>query len=275
MTRYKISVDLGGSNIRAALFDGRKMLRFVKKPTLADEGKESVLRQLVSAIEEIKSNNKIEGIGIGSPGPLKNGVIKNPPNLPLRNFNLQKFLEKKFITRVVVERDANCAVLAELKFGVKKKNFILLTFGTGIGGGIAVNGELYKGVNGYGGEMGHMIIDDEKDFEYWASGKALKRYSQEKLNKQFYLKDIIEMEGKAMEIVKKEVKYIGIGIASLVNVFDPEVVVLAGGFREAGEKFLKLIRKEVYQRAILPKKTRIIWSKLKEPGLLGASLLVK
>ena len=92
-------------------------------------------------------------MGTGEPGPLENGIIKNPPNLPLRNFNLKKELEKRFHKKVVIENDVHCVALAEAKLGCKKKNFVVLAFGTGIGGGIIIEGKLYTG-QGYAGELG-------------------------------------------------------------------------------------------------------------------------
>ena len=121
-----IAVDFGGTSIRAGLMQGKKIVKLVNNETLADKGSKVVLKQLVDTIKEAKGSEKIRGIGVGSPGPLINGVIKNPPNLPLKNFNLKNFLKKKFKVRVEIENDASCAALAELYYGVKKKNFIVI-----------------------------------------------------------------------------------------------------------------------------------------------------
>ena len=201
---------------------------------------------------------------MGSPGPLKNGIILNPPNLPLRNFNLKKFLQNKFKVRVEIENDAKCVAIAEAVLGCKKKNFIILTLGTGIWGGIIINGELYKGM-GNAGEFGAIIIDDKKTFEKW----------WQQYRKDYILKDLVKSKDKnSIQILENLTSYLGQGIGSLTNIFDPEVVVLMGGAREAGDKLLSLIKKEIYKYEEFTKKTPIVWSKIEHPGLLGASLLV-
>lgn len=275
MGEYNIAVDFGGTNIRAALVKNLKIIKIVKKETHTSKGKNFVISQLIKAIKEAKNNRNINGIGIGSPGPLKNGIIKNPPNLPLKNVNLRKIIQKKFKVKTVIENDAKCAALAEAKLGTKKKNFILLTIGTGIGGGIIINHKLYKGT-GYAGELGHMIIQDHKDLEDLASGKAIKKITKKYLHHQIKAKDLIKIKSKkAKFILSNEIKYLGIGIANLINVFDPDIVILTGGVREIGNSFLKKVRKEVQKYTIIPRKVNIEWSKIKEPGILGAALLLK
>jgi len=275
MAEYNIAVDFGGTNIRAALMQGLKIIRIIKKETHSSKGKNFVISQLIKTIEEAKNNKKINGIGIGSPGPLKNGIIKNPPNLPLKNVNLKKIIQKKFKVRTIIENDAKCAALAEAKLGTKKKNFILLTIGTGIGGGIIINHKLYKGT-GYAGELGHMIIQDHKDLEDLASGKAIKNTSKKYFHHQIKAKDLVKLKSKrARFILKNEIKYLSIGIANLINIFDPDVVILTGGIKEIGNPFLKKIRKEVQKHTIIPRKVNIQWSKIKEPGILGAALLLR
>jgi len=270
-----IAVDFGGTSIRAALMKDKRILRLAKKDTLADKGSRIVLKQLISAIKEVKGDEKIKGIGVGSPGPLLDGVIKNPPNIPLKNFNLKKFLKNKFKVRVEVENDANCAALAELYYGVKKKNFIVLTLGTGIGGGVVINGELYKG-QGYASELGHMVIEDGKDLEYWASGSTITCNAKKSFGKKLLAGELRKMNNrKAEKILQDAAKNLAVGIGSLVNIFDPEVVVLVGGLRNAGIKYLQCIRRESRKYCMLPKKINIQWSKLKNSGVLGAGLLLK
>ena len=275
MAGYNIAVDFGGTNIRAALVKDLKIIKIVKKETRASKGKNFVISQLIKTIEEAKNKKKINGIGIGSPGPLKNGIIKNPPNLPLKNVNLKKIIQKRFKVRTIIENDAKCAALAEAKLGTKKKNFILLTIGTGIGGGIVINHKLYKGT-GYAGELGHMMIQDHKDLEDLASGKAIRKVTKKYLHHEIKAKDLIKIKSKkARFILQNEIKYLSIGIANLINVFDPDVVILTGGVREIGNSFLKKVRKEVQKYTIIPRKVDIRWSKIKEPGILGAALLLR
>jgi glucokinase len=252
-----IAVDLGGTNLRVALVKDNKILKYLKKKT--PKTKNDLLKEMVESISSLITED-IKSIGVGSPGPLKDGIIQNPPNLPFRNFNLKKYLENKFKKIVVIENDAKCVALAESKLGCKKKNFIILTLGTGIGGGIIINSELYKG-NGNAGELGHIILDNGKDFETCWKEKGKQ------------IKELFEKNNK--KILEKVSKYLGQGIASLINVFDPEIVIIAGGVRENGNRFLNMIKKEVKKYQIIPRNVEIKFSRLEHPGILGASLLVR
>jgi glucokinase len=264
-----IAIDFGGTNLRVGLVKGKRILKYLKKPT--PKTKDKLLDLMISMISQVMSKD-VKGIGVGSPGPLKDGVIKNPPNIPLKNFDLQGFLRKKFKIRVVVGNDADIVALAEAKYGVKKKNFVILTLGTGVGGGIIINGELFHG-EGYAGELGNIIVHDGRTMEQmW---QDCRRRSRKSFGKVMLVKDLLKSRDKrAKSILNDTARYLGQGIASLVNVFDPEIVVLKGGVRETGNKFLRMIRKEADKYSMLPKKINVQWSKLAHPGILGASLLV-
>jgi glucokinase len=156
-----IAIDLGGTNLRASLVVNNKIVKYMKNKTPKNEKE---LIDLLFKNIQLLMDKDVKGIGVSCAGPLKDGIIRNPPNLPLKNYNLKAALERRFKKRVKVFNDAHCVALAESLLGVKKKNFIILTLGTGVGGGIIINGKLYEG-QGFGGEMGHMILDDGKDFE--------------------------------------------------------------------------------------------------------------
>ena len=265
-----IAVDLGGTNLRVSLVCNNKILRYIKNDT--PKTKRELLKVLYDSIKLLMCKDVI-GIGVGSPGPLVNGVIKNPPNIPLRNFNLKRELEKRFHKKVVVENDVHCVALAELKLGCKKKNFIVFAFGTGIGGGIVIDGKLYLG-QGYAGELGHITLSNGKYFEVlWQENS---RYIKEHFGKDILIKDLIKMKNKEAEMVLESISdHMGQGIASVINIFDPEVVILNGGIKETGDALLDRIKKHARQHIILPRDTPIIWTKLDHPGTLGASLLIK
>jgi glucokinase len=267
-----IAIDLGGTNLRVSLVKNGKVLQYIKKATPKDLN--LLLKEMEDSIFELMTKD-VKGIGIGSPGPLdtKKGIIKNPPNLPFRNFNLKKHLEKKFKRKVFLENDVHVVALAEAKLGCKKKNFIVIAFGTGIGGGIIVDQKLFVG-RGYGGEMGHIVIDNSKFFEtLWQDAK---KQIEENFGKNILIKDILKMSNPESEkILSQIIGFIGKGIGSLVNVFDPEVVIINGGMKEAGLPLLKLIQNESKKYIILPRETPILFSELDHPGTLGASLLVK
>lgn len=270
MGKKVIAVDLGGTHLRVAVVEGRKVERFVQIDT--PKTKESLLNSLCRFICE-RMDKDVIGIGMGSPGPLREGFIENSPNIALKNFNLKAYLEKKFKKRVYVENDANCFAIAEHEYGCRKNNFFVLTFGTGIGGGVFVDGKLVNG-NGRGGELGHIILDNGKDFEfYW---KQYKEKSQKIYGRKMLIKELVKKnDPKAKKIIRELADYTAQGIASLIHVFDPEIVILAGGAREGGVLFLKEIKKKLKDYVIFKNVPDVRWTFLKEPGILGASLLVR
>ena len=267
-TRKIIAVDLGGTNLRVSLVVNNKVINYVKKTTPKEADR--LIFELEDSISQFMSSDVL-GIGIGSPGPLENGIIKNPPNLPLRNFNLKKHLEKKFKKKVVVENDVKCVALAEARLGCKKKNFIVVALGTGIGGGIIIDGKLYLGKN-FAGELGHIVIGSDFFEKLW---QASKTKMSESFGEDIMIKDLLAMRNsESSAILNEMVSYTGKALGSLINVFDPEIIILNGGLKEAGEPLLKLINAEAKKYSILPHPTEISWSKLDHPGTLGASLLI-
>ncbi|VVB77659.1 N-acetyl-D-glucosamine kinase [uncultured archaeon] len=264
-----IAVDLGGTNLRVSLVQGKKIIRYIKNST--PKTKEELLKVMDDSISILISKD-VKGIGVGSPGPLENGIIKNPPNLPLKNFNLKKHLEDKFKRKVVIENDVHCVALSEAKLGCKKKNFLVVAFGTGIGGGIIIDGKLYLGEN-FAGEVGHIKLKKGKFFEtLW---QETRKKIKNAFGKDILIIDLMKMKDKkAKEILEEMYDYIGMGLASLINIFDPEIVVLNGGIKEAGDPLLSKIREYTKKYVVLPHSTEISWSKLNHPGTMGASLLV-
>ena len=266
-----IAVDLGGTNLRTALVRNNKILKYTKK--LTPKNKKDLLNVLSNSISQFMSKN-VKGIGISSPGPLENGVIKNSPNIALKNFNLRKYVKNRFNVPVEVENDANCVALAEAKLGVKKKNFFILTIGTGIGGGIIIHGELHnKGVSG--GELGYLYLSKDKTFEDLTT-KELVRMTKKSFGRKLRVIELLKINNPRSNKILNEVsENLGQGIGSLINIFNPEAVVLSGGVAESGEPFIRLIRKKTKKYIKIPGNFKIVWSKLKNPGILGAALLLK
>ncbi|MAG50856.1 hypothetical protein CL621_04440 [archaeon] len=289
---YIVGLDLGGTNIGVGLLKNNKIVKFLKLPTHANQGKGVVINQIIKAIELIISGidkKNISGIGLGVPGPCdyKKGVLINPPNLPFRNVNLKNIIKKRFKKKVIMENDAGCAALAEKRFGVgkNKKNFILLTLGTGIGGGLIINNELYHGL-GNGGELGHISIksDGPKSkcgndgcLEVLASGTAIVKRAKKILGKELKARELAQLarkgNKKARRVLEESGKYLGIGLANFVNIFNPELIILSGGVWDSGDILLNFAKKEMKKRALF--NTEVVWSKLKEPGVLGAASLIK
>ena len=264
-----ITVDLGGTFLRTAIVQNNKILKYIKKET--PKNKKDLVKELFASIESLMTKD-VKGIGVASAGPLKNGIVRNPPNLPFKILNLKAILKKKFKKRVEVANDAGCVALSEAKLGWKKNNFIVLTLGTGIGGGIILDGKLETG-EGYGGELGHIQIDGDRDFEdVWQDIR--KRY-RKAFGQKILIKDLLKMKTpKAKKFLEELSVCLGRGIASLVAVFNPEAVIISGGVKETGDVFLNKIKKQAEKHIMIPDKPEIKWTKLEHPGTLGASLLI-
>jgi len=265
-----IAVDLGGTFLRTGIVKNNKIIKYIKKET--PKSKKAIIEELFSSIESLMTKD-VKAICVASAGPLKNGIIKNPPNLPFKILNLKRVLKKKFKKRIEIENDAGCVALAEVKLGCKKNNFLVLTLGTGIGGGIILDGKLETG-EGYGGELGHIHLDGERDFEdVWQDIR--KRY-RKAFGEKTLIKDLLKMKNpKAKKFLGELSVCLGQGIASLIAVFDPEIVVLSGGVKETGSVFLNMVKKRALKYTIIPEKPEIKWTTLEHPGILGAALLVK
>lgn len=275
----KVAVDVGGTHIRSALIEispeGKIQVEKIYE-TETPKDKEKFLDSLIIAIKENFRYNETNSIGISCPGPLNEEIIINPPNIPLKNFKLKKFLEKKFKVPIKIENDANCVALAESRKGLGKKhsisNLVVITLGTGIGGGIVINNELYKG-QGFAGEIGHMVLKG-KYLEKISSGNYLKKLSKEKLGREMKMADILNLRTKqADEIVEEITENLSQTISTIINLLNPDAVILAGGFKESGNRLLKLINIKIKKHYFMPCKTKITWSKIENPGILGAGLL--
>ncbi len=291
MKKIIIGIDLGGTKIAAAAADECGcILSEIIVPTEARKGKKQVIHNIVKAVECLSRSMKakIEKIGIGVPGPIdfNTGMVMDPPNLPgWKKVNLKAEISKFIRAPIFIDNDANCAALGEALFGagINARDFIYITVSTGIGGGIIIDRKLYRGVSGSAGEFGHMIIDpsgfkcgcgNKGDFEAMASGTSIKTRSGEDA----MAIHIRAQQGdkKALKVVEETAKYLGIGIANLVNILNPELVIVGGGLSNMGELLLKPARREFNLHALaLPKRSvRIVRSKLgARAGLLGAIAL--
>lgn len=286
-----IGIDLGGTKIAAALATPEgKIITDVNIPTEAQSGQKQVIHNIKKAVNTLIRGQrvKISCIGIGVPGPIlyDQGIVIEPPNLPgWKRVNLKKILEKEFKVPVSLDNDANCAALAEARFGAgtKARHFLYMTISTGIGGGIIIDRKLYRGKTGAAGEFGHMVIDPSGPLcgcgnhgclEALASGSAIKKRSG---------MDAISVElaarqgdKKAQEVIAVTAHYLAIGIANLVNIFNPEMIILGGGVSKMRELLLDPIRKEfkAYALTLPAKDVKIVNAKLgSESGVLGAVAL--
>ena len=279
-----IGIDIGGMSIKGAAVDsnGRVYEKF-SMPFIKGEPGEETIRKLAETVKEyIAANgleNKIAGIGLGSPGTLdiKNGVVNYANNLGWENLHVADIFHEILPYPVRLTNDANAASLGEAKFGAGKsyENIIMLTLGTGVGGGIIINGKLYEGNEGKGAELGHsvIVVDGEQCtcgrkgcLETYASATALIRETKKamRLNKRSLMwkvcPDIDLVGGKvpfeaakqgdkvAIEVLDNYIKYLGEGILNFCNIFRPNVIVLSGGIANAGDYLFDRVNKYVKDR---------------------------
>ncbi len=313
MKNFVIGVDLGGTKILSSIVtDKGKIIKGVLLPTEASRGPSRVIANIKKSIMMLLRGSKIplkriKAIGIGAPGPVlfKKGVILNPPNLPgWRKVPLRKLIENEFGKKVILENDANAAALGEATFGVARgiKNFIYVTVSTGIGGGIVLDGKLYRGSSGGAGEFGHMIIKTDGPrctcgrrgcLEAMASGGAMARRARKEAAGNSIIMKLVRGEKKminaktvedaaalgdklAKAIIAEAAFYLGVGLANLINIFAPDMIGLGGGVMKIGPAFLKAAEKTARDMSLPPagERVRIVRVKLKDNvGVLGAAAL--
>lgn len=305
-----IGLDIGGTKIAAALVDERGcILSSVRHQTRPELGREFVLEQLSDAIGELikkadSLSEEVLAVGIGSPGIInpENGVVvKAAVNLPQwQGFSLKQFVEEHFGIMAFADNDVNVMALGECMFGaaVGLQNVIFVAIGTGIGGGIVIGGRLYHGSGFTAGEVGHITVvpDGPKCacgnygcLEALASGPAIARRAEEYMAKgvETTLRRLVGDGKVTCELVAKAAlsgdalcrrlfdeagRYVGVAISSLMNVLNPDCVVIGGGVAQAGELILSPIRDEVARRAISP--APILQSSLGDSaGQIGAAAL--
>ena len=268
-----LALDIGGTNIRSAIVEKTRIINYKKIKT--PKNKKEILETLN---EIIKSYEKPDKICVSAAGFERNGIMQHSLHADINEISLSKILKSKFHVPVYLDNDANCAGLAELHYGAGKSlnNFVLLTLGTGIGGAIIINKKLYRGKGG-AGEIGSMIIDDKTIFENLASGNA-----SVEIAKKFGFKktDSFELEAKAnkgdkkaLAVYQKIGEYLGIGLANLAYIFDPDAIILGGGFSRVKHIYAPA-QKTLNKLYNLNPKPKILNAKFSDnAGLIGAALL--
>ncbi len=298
-TEYAIGIDLGGTFIKSAIIDSKgKIIKHFKTETYSEISPKKVLSQIEKCIDTLKQDFKKEiiGIGIGAPGIVTNGVMKYPPNFKgWKEVNLKKHFEKKYKTETIADNDANCAGLAELKFGhgSKYKNFIFLTLGTGIGGAIVIDGRLYRGEQNGAGEFGMMTINYNGPICLGGNRGSIEahigrnyfleqnRKEIKKLGKNIDFEDISKMALKGNKTAKKLLNlygfYLGVAITNYFNLMDVRTAVLGGGISNAYKCFIGELNKTIKTRSLktIRNKFRILRSSINnDAGVLGAAALI-
>jgi glucokinase len=307
-SQHVIAVDLGGTKLLTGLVDRESVaIRRAVRPTdLSSE--QALLAQIEEAVAEVGGDG-FGAVGVGIPSTIdqRAGRAVSSVNIPLADVDLREQLERRFDVPVMIENDANAAALAEHRLGAGRgiRHMVMLTLGTGIGGGLILDGRLYRGAVGAAGELGHMTIDldgppcqgycpGRGHLEALASGTAadalVARMAGERpdgdlgraaaagsrVDARLAVELAAEGPGDAREALEHVGFHLGVGIASYVNVLNPEVVVLGGGFARAGDLLFEPARREVAERALPPARdlVRIVPALLGvEAGLIGAGLV--
>ena len=281
-----LAIDIGGTMIKYGLVssDG-KILSTNKIKTEASKGLNNILNKIDNIFKRYKENNPV-GIAVSGTGQI-NGmigkVIGGNPIIPnWIGANLVKILEEKYNLPAVLENDVNCVALGEKWIGAGKdlSNFICLTIGTGIGGGIILNNQLFRGENFVAGEFGHILIK-KGEFEQFASTTALIRLVKERTGKTLNGKEIFDLEKKEIveyqEVISEWIENLTDGLSSIVYCFNPANMILGGGVIEQGEPLINRIKNSLFKKIgpQFKEKLNIIQAKLgNNAGMIGASYLL-
>jgi glucokinase len=316
MGKKFICLDIGGTKVLGAVFDENNNIVFKsKKKTKVEKGVEKVEEKIIGVIDDLINGSgikteEIAGIAAGAPGVINEdtGEIIFAPNLPWRNYDIKSIIESKFKVPFFLGNDANVGMLGEWKYGaaVNKENVIGIFVGTGIGGGLIINNKLFSGPRYLAGELGHMVLNTEGPFcncgqrgcfEAYASKVAITREIKVQIERgrDTVLKDLMDDDSiikskvlkkaldqkdpVALEVMDRAVYYLAAGTGSLVNIFNPDMVVLGGGVLEAlGDYIIPQLKRHI-KRFALPavlKGTDIVASKLGDDAILyGALALIK
>ena len=305
------AVDLGGTHLRAAAVDGSGEIHFrSKQNTPAAETADDIVGALVLALNRCREKNdaigkRIRAISVVVPGSVKveQGLVVKAPNVPcLDGFPLSAVLTAELNLPAILENDANAAAVGELWLGAARRcrTIVCVTLGTGVGGGIILDGKLWRGVNGSAAEIGHMCVDpfggvacmcgSRGCLEVYASATAIVRMAREARPRypdsllqdddtltaqQIYLAGVNGDE-LALEVFRRMGVYLGVGLANLINILNPEMIVIGGGVVDAWQLFEKHVHSQVAERAFpLPAaEVRIVPGECgDDAGLLGAAYL--
>lgn len=311
-----IGVDVGGSNMAAGLFDeDRKLITTAKVKSKAKEATEVVISQLFKVIDklvtQIPSDKKLKGIGIGIAGLVdkKTSVVRRSVNINVNGVNFKEILEEKYGVIAEIDNDVNVGILGEAKYGagIGHDDIVGAFVGTGIGGGLVLNGKLYTGNSGLAAELGHTIIKkggaycpgcgSQGCLEAYAGKVGIEKKIEnlaKKRIKSTLIASVVENDGKlksshikkaleendeiAQDILSEAMEYLGAGLGSSLNMINPSMVILGGGVMEAvGEKYLPQIKRAAMRNSFADIYAECEFKLAKlgdEAGIYGAMELV-
>ncbi|HVQ38940.1 MAG TPA: ROK family protein [Pyrinomonadaceae bacterium] len=304
-------VDLGGTHLRAATIDREgKLYHRLKQSTPAAKSPSEIVSAVVAAAHEcerrsVQDGRTISAVSVAVPGTVdfENGLVLTAPNLPcLDGFELGAALRSELKWPAILENDANAAAVGEMWRGAGRgyRHLICVTLGTGVGGGIILNGELWRGADGSAGEIGHLGVDPFAGIqcgcgsygclEVYASATAIVRmarelrpkypnsplYPSEALTSEKIYQAGLEGDELGIEVLRQMGVYLGIGLASLVNLLNPEMIVIGGGVSNGWDLFEKHMHQQVIERAFPVPAQRVKITRAEcgdDAGLLGAARL--
>ena len=314
---YKVGIDLGGTNIVAGVVDNKyNIVAKAECKTAVPRPEAEICDSMAAVVKEALKKAKVKmddvaHIGIGVPGAVnpETRVVETSPNLFFQNWEIAQMMEERLHKYVKVENDANAAALGEFLAGSAKgsKNAIAITLGTGVGGGIIIDGKIYSGSNYAGAELGHMVIVKDGNqcgcgrkgcWEAYASATALINMTKEAIKNEkpefsYMLNavngDLDQVNGKTAfdamkdgdatgtEVVNKFISYLATGIINVINIFQPDVLCIGGGVSRQGETLLAPLRAIVEQERFTKhndKQTVICAATLgNDAGIIGAAML--
>lgn len=300
--KYIIAVDLGATNLKIGLFDYRFKLR--QKSVLNTKNfsnKEELIFAITDAVGGIMKDNKLEkrdilGLGLGVPGPVDNlrGIVHFFPNIPgWRQVNLRQILNRKLGLPVSIDNDANLMALAEYRLGAARgaKIAVCLTLGTGVGGGIIIGGKIYRGKNNASAEIGHIPINEKGPrcncggracLEAYIGNKRIAAQAEKVFKRHICLEELSESAKRgnklALSIWSGVARHLAVALVGVVNLLNPDCIVIGGGIANAGRLLFDEIRKIILAQAmpVQAEDVKIFKAKLgPEAGLIGAAIMVK
>ena len=305
-----VGVDLGGTSVKAALVSPELELLARDAAPTDISGQDRLLMEIEQLVRRVTAGHGVAAVGFGLPSLIdqRRGVVADSINVPFMDVAFAAEMGRRLGLDVKIDNDANVAALAEARIGAGKgrDNVIMLTLGTGVGGGIVLGGRLYHGSTGYGGELGHMVIDENGPpcqghcpnhgcLESLASAAGVRLAATQiaadrpdgtlakamdgggKVEVRVVIDGALAGDRDCVDALAIVGRHLGVGIASYVNIFNPDVLVVGGGIMAAGELVLGVAREEAGRRALRPpwREVEVVAAELgNDAGVLGAAALV-
>jgi glucokinase len=309
MKKIVIACDLGGTNLRMAAIDGDgKILYRTKRETPKGDRADEVVGAIIESAEDCRNNvdetGEVSAIAVAAPATVnaEKGIILKAPNVPaLDGFRIIAALENELNLHAILENDANAAAVGENWMGASKgfKTSICVTLGTGVGGGIIINGDILRGIDGTAGEIGHICVEPLGEpcgcgsrgcVEQYSSATAIVRQTQEIASQypkselahktRLTSKDVYEAglngDELALEVFRRQGFYLGIALGGLINVLNPEVIVIGGGAAAGWDLFMPHLQEQIEKRTYREPRLRARFEQAilgDDAGILGAAKL--